>query len=63
MCIKAIEKFKGSFSEDFIRKHIPSNFKIKYRQKNARIGFMKRLQLLENEIHQNLYQTKVYEGK
>jgi hypothetical protein len=63
MCIKAIEKFSDSFSPDFIRKNIPSNFKVKYRQQNAKVGILKRLGLFENSIKENLYQTSVYQSK
>ena len=62
MCVKAIENFSGSFSPDFIRKHIPSNFKIHYRQNNANIGIRKRLGFLESSIKENLYQTSVFEN-
>jgi len=63
ICIKAIDNFKDAFSPDFIRKHIPSNFKIQYRQQNAHVGILKRLGMFESSIKENLYQTSVYEKK
>lgn len=63
MCQKAIEVFGDTLSPNFIRKCIDSKYKVKYRQKNARLGILKKLGSLESEIKENLYQSSVYERK